>query len=336
MSYIPSPARYSSMEYRRCGASGLMLPMISLGLWHNFGAHDDYDKCRSIVHTAFDLGITHFDLANNYGPPPGAAEITFGKILKQDLQAYRDEIIISSKAGWPMWPGPYGDGGSKKYLVASLDQSLRRMGVEYVDVFYHHRPDNGTPLEESMRALDQIVRQGKALYVGISSYQAAETEKAIAMLRSLGTPLLIHQPRYSMLDRWIEGGLLEVLGKNGVGCITFSSLEQGILTDKYLDGVPADSRAASDRGNGAIEASLITEAIVEKVRKLHALALQRGQTLAQMALSWVLKDERITSVLVGASKPEQVMDSAKAIRKMQFSKEEIDAIEAILSEYATT
>ena len=332
MSYQPSPGRYSSMRFRRCGNSGLQLPMLSLGLWHNFGASDDFEKCRSIVHTAFDLGMNHFDLANNYGPPPGAAETTFGKILKQDLLPFRDEIIISSKAGWPMWAGPYGDGGSKKYLIASLDQSLKRMGLDYVDIFYHHRPDHDTPMEESMLALDQIVRQGKALYVGISSYSAEETEKAIQILNSLGTPLLIHQPRYSMLDRWVENGLLDVLGNHRVGCITFSSLEQGILTNKYLNGIPEDSRAASARGNGAIVADVITDALIEKVRQLNAIAEEREQSLAQMALSWILKDVRITSVLVGASRPEQVLDSVQALHKITFTEGELQRIEAVLQE----
>jgi L-glyceraldehyde 3-phosphate reductase len=320
------------MEYRRCGNSGLKLPALSLGLWHNFGAIDDYEKCRTIVHTAFDSGITHIDLANNYGPPPGAAEETFGKILKQDFKPYRDELIISSKAGWPMWPGPYGDLGSKKYLVASLDQSLKRMGLEYVDIFYHHRPDPETPMEETMKALDLIVRQGKALYIGISSYSALETQKAIDILHSLGTPLLIHQPKYSMLERWVENGLLEVLGKNKVGCITFSSLAQGILTNKYLSGIPSDSRAASTRGNGAIEATVLTEELLNKVKQLNLIAQARTQSLAQMALAWVLKDERVTSVVIGASKAEQVLDSVQCLRNTNFSKEELDEVEFILAQ----
>ena len=318
------------MEYRRCGRSGIKLPAISLGLWHNFGAIDDYEKCRTILHTAFDNGITHFDLANNYGPPPGSAETTFGKIFKQDFAPYRDELIISSKAGWGMWPGPYGDWGSKKYLVASLDQSLTRMGLEYVDIFYHHRPDPQTPIEETMAALDLIVRQGKALYVGISGYSAEETQKAIDVLRSMGTPMLIHQPKYSMLERWVENGLLDVLEKNGVGCITFSSLAQGILTNKYLHGIPADSRAASQRGNGAIEETALTEATLNKVRKLNELAQKRGQSLAQMALGWVLKDPRITSVIIGASKPEQVTDSIQCLKNYSFAPEEINQINSIL------
>jgi L-glyceraldehyde 3-phosphate reductase len=320
------------MEYRRCGDSGLKLPALSLGLWHNFGAIDDYEKCRSIIHTSFDSGITHFDLANNYGPPPGAAEETFGKILKQDLKSYRDELIISSKAGWPMWPGPYGDLGSKKYLVASLDQSLKRMGLEYVDIFYHHRPDPETPMEETMAALDLIVRQGKALYIGISRYSALETQKAIDILNSLGTPLLIHQPKYSMIERWVEGGLLGVLNQNKIGCITFSSLAQGILTDKYLSGIPQDSRAASTRGNGAIEADVITEELLNKIRQLNNIAQQRQQSLAQMALAWVLKDKRITSVIIGASKPEQVLDSVQCLQNLNFTQEELNQIETILAQ----
>ncbi|HVK97332.1 MAG TPA: L-glyceraldehyde 3-phosphate reductase [Flavisolibacter sp.] len=331
MDYQPSPGRYSSMDYRRCGNSGIKLPAISIGLWHNFGATDDYENCRSIIHTAFDLGITHIDLANNYGPPPGGAEETFGKILKQDLRPYRDELIISSKAGWPMWPGPYGDLGSKKYLIASLDQSLKRMGLEYVDIFYHHRPDPDTPIEETMGALDQIVRQGKALYVGISSYTAVQTKKAVEVLNSLGTPLLIHQPRYSMLDRWVEDGLLDVLKQEQVGCITFSSLEQGILTNKYLQGIPENSRAASSRGNGALEATGITEELLNKVRQLNNIAEQRNQSLAQMALAWVLKDSRITSVLIGASRAEQVLDSVQCLKNLSFSNEELHSIENILA-----
>lgn len=332
MAYQASPGRYAQMEYRRCGNSGLKLPALSLGLWHNFGAIDDYEKCRAIIHTAFDSGITHIDLANNYGPPPGAAEETFGKILKHDFKPYRDELIISSKAGWPMWPGPYGDLGSKKYLVASLDQSLKRMGLEYVDIFYHHRPDPETPLEETMKTLDLIVRQGKALYIGVSSYSALETQKAIDILNSLGTPLLIHQPKYSMLERWVENGLLEVLGKNKVGCISFSSLAQGILTNKYLSGIPSDSRAASTRGNGALEATVLTEGVLNKVKQLNLIAQSRNQSLAQMALAWVLKDERMTSVIIGASKAEQVLDSVQCLRNINFAKEELEQIEFVLAQ----
>lgn len=330
MNYTANAGRYSGMTYRRSGKSGLKLPALSLGLWHNFGETDDFQKCRSIVHTAFDNGITHFDLANNYGPPPGGAEVTFGKILNQDLKSYRDELIISSKAGWPMWPGPYGDWGSKKYLMASLDQSLKRMNLDYVDIFYHHRPDPETPLEETMATLDLMVRQGKALYIGISSYSADETKKAIDVLQKSGTPLLIHQPKYSMLERWIEDGLLDVLDQNGVGCITFSSLAQGILTNKYLNGIPKDSRAASGRGNGALEASGLTDELLIKVKKLDELANKRGQNLAQMALAWVLKDPRITSVIIGASKPEQVTDSIKCLDNQDFSREELDQIDSII------
>jgi L-glyceraldehyde 3-phosphate reductase len=330
MSYTPGQDRYNEMQYRRCGNSGLMLPALSLGLWHNFGEIDDFEKCREIVHTAFDNGITHFDLANNYGPPPGGAEITFGKILSRDLMLFRDELVISSKAGWPMWPGPYGDWGSKKYLMASLDQSLKRMGLEYVDIFYHHRPDPVTPLEETMKTLDLMVRQGKALYIGISSYSAEETQKAIDILNSLGTPLLIHQPKYSMLERWIEDKLLDVLDENGVGCITFSSLAQGLLTDKYLKGIPVDSRAASTRGNGALEADAITPSTLQKVERLNKMAKERGQSLAQMALSWVLKDKKITSVIIGASKSSQVIDSIHCIKNPHFSEDELVQIEEIL------
>jgi len=330
MAYIPNPTRYKGMPYRRCGRSGLMLPAVSLGLWHNFGAIDNLENARTILKLAFDSGITHFDLANNYGPPPGSAEETFGKIFKDDFSSYRDELIISTKAGWGMWAGPYGDWGSKKYLVASLDQSLKRMGLDYVDIFYHHRPDPETPLEETMGALDHLVRQGKALYVGISSYSAAETEAAVKVLNRLGTPCLIHQPKYSMFDRWIEGGLLDVLGEKGIGCIPFSPLAQGLLTDKYLKGIPKGSRAASHRGNGAIEENAITAEKIAKVTRLNELALKRGQDLAQMALSWVLKDNRITSVLIGVSKPEQVTDSLKCLDNVSFSADELNAINSIL------
>ena len=330
MPYSAHSNRYDSMQYRRCGKSGLKLPAISLGLWHNFGDIDDYEKCRTIIHTAFDNGITHFDLANNYGPPPGGAEETFGKIFRQDLKPYRDEIIVSSKAGFGMWPGPYGDWGSKKYLVASLDQSLKRMALDYVDIFYHHRPDPETPLEETMGALDLIVKQGKALYVGISNYSAAETQKAIEVLNSLGTPLVIHQAKYSMLVRWVEDGLLDVVDKNGVGCIAFSSLAQGILTNKYLSGIPENSRAASGRGNGALEKNGLTEQILKKVHDLNNIAQQRGQSMAQMALAWILKDPRMTSLIIGASKPEQVIDSIQCLKNYSFSDIELEAIERIL------
>ena len=330
MPYLPNPARYNTMEYRRCGHSGLQLPALSVGLWQNFGEMDTLGNCRAILRTAFDAGITHFDLANNYGPPAGAAEETFGRLYQDDFRAYRDELVISTKAGYGMWPGPYGDGGSRKYLVASLDQSLRRMGLDYVDIYYHHRPDPATPLEESMAALDALVRQGKALYVGISSYSPEETRRACAVLRQLGTPCLIHQPKYSMLVRDVEKGLLDVLAEEGVGGIAFSSLAQGVLTDKYLQGVPADSRAARRLGNGAIEETQLTPANIEKAKQLHEVAQRRGQSLAQMALAWVLKDPRITSVIVGASKPAQITDAVGCLANYQFSPEELQQIDAIL------
>ncbi|HVZ95383.1 MAG TPA: L-glyceraldehyde 3-phosphate reductase [Chitinophagaceae bacterium] len=331
MSYQPDKNRYNKMEYRRCGSSGVKLPAVSLGLWHNFGATDDFENCREILKTAFDNGITHFDLANNYGPPPGGAEEVFGKILKKDFLPYRDELIISSKAGWKMWDGPYGDFGSKKYLVASLDQSLKRMGLDYVDIFYHHRPDPETDLYETMSALDLIVRQGKALYAGISSYKPEETKKAVDILKQLGTPCLIHQPKYSMLDRWVENGLLDVLEQEKVGCITFSSLAQGMLTDKYLKGIPKHSRAGRHLANGAITESQVTPAVVEKAKKLNEIAKERGQSLAQTAIAWVLKDKRITSVILGASKPKQVTDSIGAIENYNFPEEELKKIDAILA-----
>ncbi len=330
MTYNANSGRYDNMEYRRCGNSGLKLPAISLGLWHNFGEPDDFENCRQILHTAFDNGITHFDLANNYGPPPGAAETTFGKIFKKDFLAHRDELIISSKAGWKMWDGPYGDWGSKKYLVASLDQSLKRMGLDYVDIFYHHRSDPETPLEETMAALDLMVRRGKALYVGISSYHPKETKKAIQILNKLGTPCLIHQPRYSMLDRWIEDGLLDLLEKENVGCITFSSLAQGILTNKYLSGIPGDSRVGRHLENGAITESQVSDTVITRVKELNEIAGKRNQSLAQMALAWVLKDPRVTSVILGASKPQQVTDAIDAIKNYSFSKKELKKIEKIL------
>ena len=318
------------MQYRRCGNSGIKLPLISLGLWQNFGKKNDIENCRNILHTAFDNGITHFDLANNYGPPPGAAEKVFGKILNTDFKNHRDEVIISSKAGYTMWAGPYGDWGSKKHLIASLDQSLKRIGISYVDIFYHHRPDSETPLEETMAALDLIVRQGKALYVGISNYRPEEAKKAISILRKLGTPCLIHQPRYSMLDRWVEDGLLDLLEKEKVGCITFSSLAQGLLTNKYLKGIPKDSRVGRHLENGAISKNQITEEVIEKAKKLNEIAASRNQSLAQMALAWILKDERITSVVLGASKPRQVLESVEAIQNIYFTGEELDKIELIL------
>lgn len=331
MAYTAATERYNNMEYRRCGRSGLKLPAVSVGLWHNFGDIDPIENCRAILRKAFDLGITHFDLANNYGQPSGSAEENFGRILQKDFRHHRDELIISTKAGYKMWDGPYGDYGSKKYLVASLDQSLKRMGVDYVDIFYHHRPDPSTPLEETMNALSLIVQQGKALYAGISSYQPDETRSAAKLLRASGTPCVIHQPKYSMFERWIENGLLDVLEKEGIGCIPFSPLAQGLLTNKYLNGIPADSRAARHLGNGAMEENQVTETNVSKVRKLNELALQRGQTLAQMALAWVLKDPRITSVLIGVSKPEQVNDSLQCLKNYKFSTEELSAINNILA-----
>lgn len=329
MHYLPPSGRYSHMSYRRCGKSGLRLPAVSLGLWHNFGHVDVLENSRRILHTAFDNGITHFDLANNYGPPPGSAEENFGKILRDDFRGYRDEMIVSTKAGYTMWEGPYGDWGSRKYLVASLDQSLRRMGLDYVDIFYHHRPDPETPLEETMGALDHIVRQGKALYVGLSNYRPPEAARAFTILRSLGTPCLIHQPKYSMMERWIEDGLLDLLGKEGVGCIPFSPLAQGLLTDKYLGGIPADSRVA--KPHGFLKEHQLTDQKLAAVRDLNTLAGARGQTLAQMALSWILRDPRVTSVLVGASKPEQLLDSLKCLENVTFDGEELATIDKILS-----
>ncbi|HZE85808.1 MAG TPA: L-glyceraldehyde 3-phosphate reductase [Puia sp.] len=327
-SYTASPARYQSMQYRRCGRSGLQLPAVSLGLWHNFGHVDIQENARKILHLAFDSGITHFDLANNYGPPPGSAEENFGRIMRQDFQGYRDQMIISTKAGYYMWEGPYGEWGSKKYLVSSLDQSLQRMGLDYVDIFYHHRPDPDTPLEETMAALDLIVRQGKALYVGISNYSADEAAKALHILRELGTPCLIHQPKYSMFERWIEDGLLDVLEKEGVGCIPFSPLAQGMLTNKYLKGIPADSRAA--KPTGFLQEDQVTPDKVDKIRRLNEIAIKRDQTLAQMALAWILKDKRITSVLIGVSKPAQLSDSLQCFNNTWFSPEELNMIEDIL------
>ena len=316
------------MQYRRCGKFGIKLSAVSLGLWHNFGDVDIASNFRDILHLAFDSGITHFDLANNYGPPPGSAESNFGQILKKDFASYRDELIISTKAGYTMWDGPYGDWGSKKYLVASLDQSLKRMDLDYVDIFYHHRPDPETHLEETMAALDLIVRQGKALYVGLSNYKAEQADKAIGILKELGTPCLIHQPKYSMFERWVEGGLLNVLEKDGVGCIPFSPLAQGLLTDKYLYGIPEDSRAA--RPNSFLKKSQITDERLKQIQQLNEIAKTRNQTLAQMALAWLLKDKRITSVLIGASRPAQLADSLKCLDNIDFSKEELIKIEEIL------
>ncbi|WP_037321818.1 L-glyceraldehyde 3-phosphate reductase [Salegentibacter sp. Hel_I_6] len=326
--YKASEDRYENMKYRRCGKSGIKLPLLSLGLWHNFGDHDDFDNARNILRTAFDNGITHFDLANNYGPPYGSAEKNFGKIFAEDFIQYRDELLISTKAGWDMWPGPYGNFGSRKYLIASLDQSLQRMGLDYVDIFYHHRPDPDTPLEETMGALDQIVRQGKALYVGISQYSAKDTSKAAAILKEQKTPFLIHQPRYNMMDRWVEDGLLNTLEHEGLGSIVFSPLEQGILTDKYLNGIPKDSRAATQ--GSYLDESQITPEVVKKVQQLNEIAQSRNQSLAQMAVAWLLKDERVTSVLVGVSKVSQLEDNIKTLKNLEFSKPELEKIEAIL------
>lgn len=329
MQYLPNTERYIDMEYRRCGKSGIRLPAVSLGLWHNFGGVDVQENCRKLLRMAFDSGITHFDLANNYGPPPGSAEEMFGQLLKKDFSAHRDELIISSKAGYLMWPGPYGEWGSKKYLVASLDQSLKRMGLDYVDIFYSHRPDPDTPLEETMMALDLIVRQGKALYAGISNYQKEDAASAIQILKSLGTPCLIHQPKYSMFERWVEGGLLDVLETEGVGCIPFSPLAQGLLTNKYLKVIPEDSRA--HKSTGFLQESTITPALVNKIQRLNEVAVQRGQTLAQMALSWILKDKRVTSVLLGVSKPEQLQDSISCLKNYLFGDDELNLIEEILA-----
>ncbi|HOJ78670.1 MAG TPA: L-glyceraldehyde 3-phosphate reductase [Bacillota bacterium] len=316
------------MLYQRCGKSGLKLPIISLGLWHNFGGVTVYENSRMMVRKAFDLGITHFDLANNYGPPPGSAEENFGRILKADFLNYRDEMIISTKAGYNMWPGPYGDWGSKKYLVASLDQSLKRLGLDYVDIFYHHRPDPETPLEETMSALDLIVRQGKALYIGLSNYKPDEAKKAIKILKELGSPCVIHQPSYSMFNRWIEAELLDLLEENGVGCIAFSPLAKGILTDRYLNGIPADSRAASS--SIFLQPEDITEEKLVKIRRLDELAKSRGQSLAQLALAWVLRRGRVTSALIGASKVSQIEDCVGVINRLEFSDEELNLIEDIL------
>ena len=328
MKYQPSSTRYDSMVYRRSGKSGIRLPALSLGLWHNFGGVDVFENSRAMVRRAFDLGITHFDLANNYGPPPGSAEETFGRILRDDLRPYRDELIVSSKAGWDMWPGPYGNWGSRKYLVASLDQSLARMGLDYVDIFYHHRPDPETPIEESMGALDFIVRSGRALYAGISSYGPEDTRKAAQILRALGTPCLIHQPKYSMFNRWIEDGLIEALEAEGMGCIVFSPLAQGLLTDRYLAGVPEGSRAS--KAHGFLKVADITPDRLAKVKRLAALAQARGQTLAQMAIAWVLRHPGVTSALIGASSVAQIDDGVAAFRNLGFSTDELQAVDAIL------
>jgi len=328
MTYIAAENRYESMPYKRCGKSGLKLPEISLGLWHNWGDVDDFEDGRARLRRAFDLGITHFDLANNYGPPYGSAERNFGKMFAMDFKSHRDELIISSKAGWDMWPGPYGDFGSRKYLIASLDQSLKRMGLDYVDIFYHHRPDPETPLEETMGALDYIVRSGRALYVGISQYQPDQTREAARILKALGTPCLIHQPVYSMFNRWIEDGLLDVLTEEGIGCIVFSPLAQGLLTNKYLNGIPENSRAG--RKTGYLQPAHVTPDKMEKVKKLNEIARSRGQSLAQMAIVWTLRQPAITSALIGASKVSQIEEIVEGLSNRNFSKEETVKIEGIL------
>ena len=328
MTYQANENRYDEMKYLRCGKSGLLLPRVALGLWHNFGSIDNFENQKDMIFKSFDLGITHFDLANNYGPVYGSAEDNFGRIMKSDMHVYRDEMIISTKAGYDMWPGPYGNWGSRKYLISSLDQSLKRMNLDYVDIFYHHRPDPETPLEETMGALSDIVHQGKALYVGISNYSAEDTRKAAEILRNNGTPLLIHQPRYSMMDRHVEDGLLDTLSEVGAGCICFSPLAQGILTDKYLHGIPEGSRATR---NHFLKESTITEEVVEKVKALNEIAVKRGQSLAQMALSWVLRGDRVTTVLIGASRPSQIEDNVKIVENLTFTREELDRIEEILA-----
>ncbi len=328
--YTAQENRYDKMAYQRCGKSGLYLPRISLGLWHNFGGTSTTDNMEAMLHRAFDLGITHFDLANNYGPPPGSAEENFGKILKKGLGGYRDELIISSKAGYRMWPGPYGEWGSRKYLISSLDASLKRMDIDYVDIFYSHRPDENTPMEETMQALDQIVRSGKALYVGISSYNPEQTTKAIKLLKESGTPCLIHQPSYSMLNRWIEDGLQDVLSQEGIGSIAFCPLAQGLLTDKYLNGIPSDSRAAAP--NGFLRKDSITPELESKISKLNDVAKHREQSLAQMSLAWVLRDGKVTSALIGASKVSQIEENVAALNNLTFSKDELRKIDLILAE----
>jgi L-glyceraldehyde 3-phosphate reductase len=329
--YLANEKRYDTMQYRRCGKSGVLLPAISLGLWHNFGGVDEFENGRAMARRAFDLGITHFDLANNYGPPYGSAETNFGEILRLDFAAHRDEMIISTKAGYDMWPGPYGNWGSRKYLLASLDQSLKRMGLEYVDIFYSHRPDPETPVEETMGALDQAVRSGKALYAGVSNYNTSQTAAAVKILRELGTPCLIHQTKYSMFVRTTEQGLLDVLGKEGVGAIAFCPLAQGLLTDRYLKGIPADSRATKEK---FLKTSDIDESKLSRIRALHSLAERRGQTLAQMALAWVLRDRRMTSALIGASRVEQLEQNVAALANLSFSAEELARIDAILGQPA--
>lgn len=329
MTYTPASDRYDSMIYNRCGRSGLKLPAISLGLWHNFGGVDYLENMRAMLRRSFDLGITHFDLANNYGPPPGSAEENFGRILQTDFAGYRDELVISTKAGYHMWPGPYGEWGSRKYLISSLDQSLKRMGVDYVDIFYSHRPDPETPLEETMMALDQIVRQGKALYVGISSYNAEQTARAAEILKQLGTPLLIHQPSYSMLNRWIEDGLQDVLDETGTGTIAFCPLAQGLLTSRYISGIPEDSRAA--KVTGFLKSKDVTDEKIAKISSLNDIAAGRGQTLAQMALAWVLRRGKVTSALIGASRVSQIEENVAALNRLSFSDEELAKIDSILA-----
>jgi L-glyceraldehyde 3-phosphate reductase len=328
MPHLAAENRYQSLPYKRCGQSGLLLPIISLGLWHNFAGVDAHETARQMLCRSFDLGITHFDLANNYGPPPGSAEETLGRVLRQDLAAYRDELVISTKAGYGMWPGPYGDFGSRKYLVSSLDQSLRRLGLDYVDIFYHHRPDPKTPLEETMAALDHVVRRGKALYVGLSNYDHERTRRAAAILKDLGTPCVIHQPSYSILNRWVEPHLLSELNEQGIGCIVFSPLAQGLLTAKYLEDIPADSRAA--KPHGFLKAAQVDSKMVAKMRALDAIAKARGQTLAQMALSWVLRQPAVTSALIGASRVSQIDECVRAVDALGFSSEELSAIDAIV------
>jgi L-glyceraldehyde 3-phosphate reductase len=330
MKYVPAETRYDQPGlYRKCGRWGLKLPAVSLGLWHNFGGVDALESGRAMLHRAFDLGITHFDLANNYGPPPGSAEESFGRILKQDLSAYRDELIISTKAGYLMWPGPYGEWGTRKYLLASLDQSLQRMSLDYVDIFYSHRPDPDTPLEETMGAVAHAVRTGKALYAGLSNYKAEETRRAAQLLREMGAPCLIHQPRYSMFDRWVEGGLFEVLAKEGIGGIAFSPLAQGLLTEKYLKGIPEGSRASKE--HGFLRPAQVTPEKMAQVSRLNALASARGQTLAQLALAWVLRHPCMTSVLIGASSVAQIEENVKTLDRVSLSAEELKAIEAVLA-----
>ncbi|MBR0088347.1 MAG: L-glyceraldehyde 3-phosphate reductase [Clostridia bacterium] len=329
MMYIADEKRYDTMKYNRCGNSGLMLSAFSLGLWHNFGSGDNYDNMVNMLTTAFDLGITHFDLANNYGPYPGSAEENFGKVLKNEFKPYRDEIIVSTKAGYGMWPGPYGDHGSRKYLIASLDQSLKRMGLDYVDIFYHHRPDPETPMEETARALDQIVRSGKALYVGVSNYSAEQTEEMAEIMKDLGTPLVIHQPRYNMFERWIEDGLQDVLKEEGLGSISFCPLAQGLLTNKYINGIPSDSRAA--KSSPFLTKDGITAEKIEKIISLNAIAENRGQSLAQMACAWNLRGGKLTSVLLGASRPAQIIENVASLNNLDFTQDELDAIDDILN-----